>query len=140
MIPSPAFPPFPDPIRDWARWTPNRMAVVERARDRRLTYAELDAETERWKAILRRADVRRGQRVALLSGNRLEAVAILLACWRLGASLVPLNWRLAAAELGPILANAEPAVLVTEGKLRGLAEEASRSLGPIPRWIDLDSP
>lgn len=140
MIPPPVFPAFPDPVREWARWTPGRIAVVERAGDRRLTYAELDGETERWKSILGGAGVKRGERVALLSGNRLEAVAILLACWRIGAALVPLNWRLAAAELGPILANAEPALLVTEGKLRGLAEGATASLPASPRWIDLDHP
>lgn len=140
MTGPPPFPPFPDPIREWARWTPERVALVERTRDRRLSYAELDAETDRWAGVLRDAGIGRGGRVALLAGNRLEAVALLYACGRLGATLVPLNWRLVAAELAPILANARPAVLATEAKYRALAEEACRALGSEPAWLDLDAP
>ncbi len=67
----PGFPVFPDPIRAWSGWTPSRVAVVDRARDRRLTYAELDADIGRWVGLLRAAGVGPGHRVAVLAGNRL---------------------------------------------------------------------
>lgn len=136
----PSFPEDPDPIRAWSRWAPERIALVDRAGDRRLSYAELDREADRWAAILVAAGAERGSRVALLAGNRVEAVALLFACGRIGAALVPLNWRLAAAELGPVLKNAQAGVLVTESRLRALAEAASAELeGPVV-WIDLDAP
>ena len=43
-----AFPSRPDVVSWWARLRPARTALVDRARDQRLTYAELDAASERW--------------------------------------------------------------------------------------------
>ena len=58
--------------------------------------------------------VSRGDRVAILSLNRPDYLVLLYACARLGAMLVPLNWRLAAAEQMFILSDAEAKVLVLE--------------------------
>jgi fatty-acyl-CoA synthase len=58
--------------------------------------------------------VSRGDRVAILSLNRPEYLMLLYACARLGAMLVPLNWRLAAAEQLFILSDASVKVLVLE--------------------------
>jgi fatty-acyl-CoA synthase len=58
--------------------------------------------------------VSRGDRVAILSLNRPDYLVLLYACARLGAMLVPLNWRLAAAEQMFILSDAAVKVLVLE--------------------------
>ena len=55
-----------------------------------------------------------GDRVAILSLNRPDYLVLLYACARLGAMLVPLNWRLAAAEQVFILSDAGARVLVLE--------------------------
>src|SRR5260370_13854618 len=54
--------------------------------------------------------VSRGDRVAILSLNRPDYLVLLYACARLGAMLVPLNWRLAAAEQMFILSAAAVAI------------------------------
>jgi fatty-acyl-CoA synthase len=95
MSSAPLFPSHPDPIRWWGRMTPQRLALVDRARDQRFTYAELDAMSDAWRAQLVSLGVGRGDRVATLAGNRAAQPALLYACIRLGAALVPLNWRLA---------------------------------------------
>jgi fatty-acyl-CoA synthase len=58
--------------------------------------------------------VSRGDRVAILSLNRPDYLVLLYACARLGAMLVPLNWRLAAAEQLFILSDASVKVLLLE--------------------------
>ena len=58
--------------------------------------------------------VSRGDRVAILSLNRPDYLVLLYACARLGAMLVPLNWRLAVAEQLFILSDASIKVLVLE--------------------------
>jgi fatty-acyl-CoA synthase len=63
--------------------------------------------------------VNKGDRVAILSLNRPDYLVLLYACARLGAILVPLNWRLAVAEQLFILSNAAAKVLVLE---QGFAE------------------
>src|ERR1700754_438558 len=58
--------------------------------------------------------INRGDRVAILSLNRPDYLVLLYACARLGAMLVPLNWRLAAAEQTFILSDAAVKVLLLE--------------------------
>ena len=50
--------------------------------------------------------VHRGDRVAVLALNAPDYLALLYACARLGAMLVPLNWRLAVPEQVFILRDA----------------------------------
>ena len=53
-----------------------------------------------------------GGRVAILCRNRAEFFEILFACAKLGAVLVPLNWRMPARELLPLVEEAAPTVLL----------------------------
>lgn len=133
----PLFPAHPDPIRFWSGIAPGRTALVDRGRGERLTYAELDRGIARWAAVLRQLGAGRGDVVAALSGNRREMVEAFFACGRIGAALLPLNWRLSAAELAPVLEDARPVVLLGEGRFRALAESAL-SGGAGVGWIDLD--
>ncbi len=55
---------------------------------------------------LQRDGVQRGAIVAWLGHNSWDMLATLVACQRLGAVLLPLNWRLAAAELAQIVSHA----------------------------------
>ncbi|PZU92127.1 MAG: acid--CoA ligase [Chelatococcus sp.] len=56
----------------------------------------------------------KGDRVAILSLNRPDYLVLLYACARLGAILVPMNWRLAVPEQLFILSDAEVKLLVLE--------------------------
>ena len=139
MTAAPPFPKHPDPLRFWRRLAGTRAALVDRARGERLTYPELDAAADRWAALLRAQGVGRGDRVGALAGNRSELVAAFFACGRIGAALVPLNWRLAAPELAPVLADARPKLVLGEQRYRDRAEGALRGIAGAPRWIDLDA-
>ena len=80
-----------------------------------LSYAELAARIEKTaRALKSELGVSRGDRIAILSLNRPDYLVLLYACARLGAMLVPLNWRLAGAEQLFILSNAAANVLVLE--------------------------
>jgi fatty-acyl-CoA synthase len=115
-------------IRDRARTTPGRVAID--FQDARVTYAELDTWTDRAAAQLAAAGVGRGDRVASLTGNHPAHVALLFACAKLGAALVPLCWRLASVEIRYQLDDAGPTLLVVADEYRELAEAAG---GFVPR-------
>ena len=132
------FPADPDPLREWRHTAPARVALVDRAADQRITYGELDRGAARWHALLAREAVHRGSRVAVMVENRREVLELLFACGRLGAMLVPLNWRLSSAELSRVLADARPMLIVADGRFRATTEEACRQASVDPRWIDLD--
>ncbi|HVF41325.1 MAG TPA: class I adenylate-forming enzyme family protein, partial [Gemmatimonadaceae bacterium] len=132
-------PGYGDPIRWWSRFSPERVALVDRKTDDRLTYAEVDRRSDWWAAMLRdEMGLERGKRLALLMGNRREFAEIFFACVRLGVPLVPLNWRLSANELGVILADCSPALVIGEGKLRALGEGAEQAAGIKLRWLDVE--
>lgn len=99
---------------------------------RAITYAELD----RWIGALAGwlvagHGVKRGDRVAVLAYNAPHTMALLFACARLGAILVPLNWRLAPAELAYILADAEPRLLLAGEAFAETAQEIAARAGGI---------
>ena len=134
----PAFPKRADVVSWWAQIHPGRIALVDRMRDQRLTYEELDLASEGYAAVFRAQGIGRGDLVGVLAGNRVELVMLFGAALRTGAVLVPLNWRLAAPELAGVLADAEPALLIGESRFRAVAEQALASSGITSRWIDFD--
>jgi fatty-acyl-CoA synthase len=80
-----------------------------------LSYAAFNARIEQTaRALKSELGVGRGDRVAILSLNRPDYLVLLYACARLGAMLVPLNWRLAVVEQLFILSDAAAKVLVLE--------------------------
>ena len=155
----PSFPLDPDPLRLWRHTAPDRIAIVDRAADTRVTYGELDAGTARWHALLARQGIGHGSRVAVMAENRREVIELLFACGRIGAMLVPLNWRLSVAELARVLADARPTLVVADGRYRAMTEQAcaaaniggslahaAHGLGTgrsspwrTPAWLDLDA-
>jgi fatty-acyl-CoA synthase len=72
---------------------------------------------------LRREGVQRGAIVAWLGHNSWDQLATLVACQRLGAVLLPLNWRLAAAELAQIVRHAGAGHLMGTPEMEALAGE-----------------
>jgi fatty-acyl-CoA synthase len=117
-----------DLIERNAAFTPDKAAVVFEGEI--LGYAAFSARIERIAGALKAEfGVRRGDRVAILSLNRPDYLVLLYACARLGAMLVPLNWRLAVAEQLFILSDASVKVLVLEqafaGVLPALEQNAS---------------
>ena len=69
-----------------------------------------------------------GDRVAFLGANCPDLLILLFAAARIGAMVLPLNWRLAAAEHGYILGHADPALLFCTAEFRGEAEAAVAGL------------
>jgi fatty-acyl-CoA synthase len=96
-----------------ADFTPAKVAL--RFSGRSLSYAELAARiAAAARALKSKLGIGRGDRVAILAANHPDYLVLLYACARLGAMLVPLNWRLAVAEQMFILTDASVKVLVVE--------------------------
>jgi fatty-acyl-CoA synthase len=111
-------------IRDRARITPNRIAIVEGARS--WTYAELDARSDELAAGLSH-----GERISTLTGNTGEHVALMFACAKAGAILHPISWRLAPAEIAYQLDDAEPSAFLVEDGHRELGDAALELAKPL---------
>lgn len=99
-------------IDGWAAFQPNRSAIRFDAKD--ITYAALARRVAHAAKLLAAIGIGRGDRIAYLGLNHPDLIVLLFAAaWR-GAMLCPLNWRLAPAEHGLILADAEPKAVFAE--------------------------
>ena len=81
--------------------------------------------------------IRPGDRVAYLGYNSPVVLELLFACARLGAVLVPLNWRLTASEHRFVLGDAEPSALFAEPDFYARAEEVR---GGVPHLVACGPP
>jgi len=126
---------IPDLIAKRASLTPDKAALEDAATGRTLTYAGLDARAARAAAVLAARGIGEGDRVALLARNRVAFFELLFGCAKLGAILVPLNWRMPPAELDGLLADAEP-VLLLHGDQEAAA--AGALAAPLPA-LNFDS-
>jgi len=108
---------------------PSALALVEG--ERRIDYATLIRLGDRVAADLAARGVRRGDRVAVLSENRIEYSLIQLAAAKLGAMVACLNWRLVAAELEWCVDLVDPRVVIASARYRDLALAASPARPPV---------
>src|SRR4030081_3903600 len=107
-----------DWIAHFARRTPDKLAAIDLASDRRLTYAQFDARISRLAAHLRaQLRIARGDRVAVLALNTTDTLEVQFACFRIGAVFLPLNTRLTIPELQFIVGDASPSLMVHDGDL-----------------------
>src|SRR6185295_5943510 len=125
---------LPDLIAKRAELQPARVALEDAASGRTLSYADLDARACRAAALMAGEGVGGGDRVAVLTRNRIEFFDLLFGCAKLGAVLVPLNWRMPPAELDGLIADCAPALL-----FHGAGEAAAaRALAAPPPAVDFD--
>lgn len=126
---------IPDIIAKRASLTPDATAFRDLALGTSLNYRDLDLRAAKAAALLSSLSVAAGDRVAILSRNRIEFFELLFACGKLGAILVPLNWRMPAPELLPLIQDAEPKVLLHGS---GETDTAAAILRPGVKSIALD--
>jgi acyl-CoA synthetase (AMP-forming)/AMP-acid ligase II len=94
----------------WAKRHPRREAMV--LGETRLDYAGLAAAVDRHTRALHAAGLRKGDRLAVLSTPRPEALILYLASARLGALLTGLNTRFKFDELNYVLQDSAPRLLI----------------------------
>ncbi|MGH8674693.1 MAG: long-chain-fatty-acid--CoA ligase, partial [Burkholderiales bacterium] len=137
---------------DLSRWierhaasSPRKTAIRFAGVD--LAYAAFAQHIERMAAILTALGLGRGDAVAFLGLNHPLSLTLLFACARLGAMLVPLNWRLAPPEHAWMLADCPPRAFFVEDAFvqhvtalqSGLRATRLVALGAAPSgWLSWD--
>ena len=112
-----------DLLRRRANISPNLEAIVDLAADRRISFAELNARSNRMCHALAGLGVQKGDRIGLLMYNGIEFTDCFYAAAKLGAVVVPLNWRLVADELSFIMKDCGVTTFVFGSEFAGLAAD-----------------
>jgi fatty-acyl-CoA synthase len=115
---------FGDWLSRWAMYAPEKTALIDVASGRRLTYLTFNQRADKLASALRRRyGIRKGDRVAVLSYNSSEMLELFFALGKLGALMVPLNYRLVGPEIRYILQDSEARLLFFGPEFEGTVKE-----------------
>jgi fatty-acyl-CoA synthase len=113
-----------------AAFTPARTALRFEGRD--LSYREFAARiAAAARALKSELGIRAGDRLAILAANHPDYLVLLYACARLGAMLVPINWRLAVPEQVFILRDASVKALFVEQEFAAVLDALGGALAQV---------
>src|SRR3972149_6266940 len=107
--------------------------------DRQITYHEALAECNRLASAFASAGLSTGDRVALLSKNRIEDAPFFYAASKAGVVPVPLNYRLAAPEWVYIINDAEAKMLGASAADGGVGGGVRHELKSVTRFVAIDA-
>jgi malonyl-CoA/methylmalonyl-CoA synthetase len=105
-----------------------RDSVALEFRGRTYTFGEIDSRSNRLARLLHHRGLRTGERLCVYLANSADMIDIYIACVKLGVIFVPINILYREREITHILADAEPAALITETRL------PSHVIGRIAMW------
>lgn len=98
------------------------------------SYHDLDKRSDRLAQVLIEKGLGAGDRVALLSHTATIFYELAFACAKVGAIMVPLNWRLSAREIAQIVDDSAPRLLMFAPSLANLLAETTHEADR----VDLD--
>src|SRR5580692_1770133 len=116
---------------------PRRTAVV--CNDNSFTYAQFADRASRLAGALRQAGIQPGDRVAFLTTNCHRLLEAYYGVLEAGAVLLPLNFRLAAGELGYVLNDAGVKLLFLEKEFAEVVESFRSKLSTVKQFVLLDA-
>jgi acyl-CoA synthetase (AMP-forming)/AMP-acid ligase II len=104
-----------------------------------VTYGGAHKRSSQIANQLVRSGVREGSRVALLASNRTEFFEVLFAARKVGAVLVPLNWRLSPTELEYVLNDSQAEIIFVDGAFYPAVEQVRQGLKSLRHVVPLDA-
>lgn len=129
-------------VADWldkrAHLSPERIALQDARTGRELTYGDWNVKAIRTANYLRSLGVERGDRVAVYAENSLMYLDIWQACGKIGAILQNINWRLTIHEIGQLVRDAAPVVLLYSGAFAGAVHQLRDILSSVGAYVALD--
>ncbi|OGL17775.1 MAG: AMP-dependent synthetase [Candidatus Rokubacteria bacterium RIFCSPLOWO2_12_FULL_71_19] len=127
-----------DVIARNARLFRDRTALIQEGQ--RVTHGEYLARVERLAGGLASAGMVPGDRIAVLAQNSLEFLDLYGAAARLGAILVPINWRLSADEITYVISDAAPRIIVAGAEYQAGIAAAENAFPFAERYYALGQP
>ena len=126
-------------VAELLRWRARRHPDLPATwfQERTRTFGELDASSSALGGgLVEELGIKPGDRVAILDKNSDDYLELLFALDKAGAVGVPVNWRLTASEVGKVVDDAAPALLVVGEEFRASADQVScrvLGFGELPR-------
>lgn len=108
---------FLDWTAKWTQYQPDKIAVEEYESGRKLSWKQLNNLGNYLSTYFRdELKIKTGDRVAVLTENRLELIDLLACAQKFGIIIVPLNYRLTPPEIDYLLGECEPSAIFYEAQ------------------------
>jgi acyl-CoA synthetase (AMP-forming)/AMP-acid ligase II len=120
-----------------ARYFPDQPAII--FEDRITTFRELEERSNRLANALLGLGLRKGDRVAFQMSNRPAIVELEVALYKAGLVRVPLNARLAPAEVVDVIANGDPKVFLVGDSHASSVQELLGKLQSVEHFVAVGS-
>ncbi len=118
-----------DWLKQWAHYSPTAAALTDGDTGRTLTYLEFYHQACVGAEYLKnKFNILPGDRVIHFSTNEISSYILFFSLARLGATLVPINYRLTAREITYVINNAEPSVIVYEDQFTDTLQNIQKDL------------
>lgn len=128
-----------DWLKRWAQYSPSNIAMKDGETGREFSYARLFELSCKAAAFLQKKyDISHGDRIAVLSKNEPEYVVLFFALQRLGAILVPVNFRLTSREIAHIVGDAGAKLLIFENEYEPTVNEVAKEIS-LPDRLSFES-
>jgi len=122
-----------DFLKRASRLYADKLAVVDG--EQRLTYGQLRTRVNRFSNWLLSLGIGQGDRVCILSPNSHFFLESFYGTSQIGAILVPLNYRLVAADHQYIIDHAGVKAILVDGEYTGIVDEIRSELPKVEHWI-----
>ena len=123
-----------DFLRRAADLYPEKLAIVDA--ERRYSYREFQGRVNQLSRALVGLGIQKGDRVCVLSPNSHFFLESFYATSQIGAVLVPLNYRLVAADHAYILNHAGVKAVLVDWEYTGVVDEIREDLETVEHWIE----
>lgn len=122
-----------DMIRRSAYHYPHKKALIYQ--DKALTYPELEAECNRVANALLAMGIGKYDRVAILAHNTIHHVITWLACTKIGAIYLAINYLLRDKDISFCTNHSESKLFIVEDNLFGLVKNVLGTMPTVKAWI-----
>lgn len=120
-----------DWLKQWSLYSPQNIALKDGDTGESCTYQDFFAHANRYAHILKTDyAVQPGDRVAIVAQNELQYIYLFFAVQRLGAILVPINFRLTGREFNHIIEDSQAKVVFHQPAFKHLIDQVPENTKP----------
>lgn len=117
-----------DWLKQWKNFSPEKVALIDGDHGKSFTYSQAFHLASQMASVLKETyKIQAGDRVAVLAMNEIESIVLFFALHRLGAILVPINYRLTEREISHILTDCKPQLILYQEQYQEIVQKLSPS-------------
>jgi acyl-CoA synthetase (AMP-forming)/AMP-acid ligase II len=134
---------MPDLLTAYAQAQPDKLAVIDDRLGvdvRTVTYAEFEGSTNRLAHVLREHGVGPGVKVVWCGQNSLGIATLIVAARKVGATAVPLNYRLSDEEAAYVTDHSDATVVYVDAEYAPLFERVRTDIPKVTDILVFDGP